>query len=74
MGFGFWENDFRDITSWDFVIPAHNLTLHAVWACTRINSVDSFVDFSRIINSGVSDFNGSTVFLDSDIIFTYELT
>ena len=69
-----WENDCGDVVSWDFTVPAHNLTLHAVWSCTRLNSATDLVDFSKVVNSGSIDYNGTTVFLDSDIVFTEELS
>ena len=68
-----WENELGDTMPWSFVLPAHNLTLHAVWSCTRISSTKDLVDFSSIVNSGTS-FSGTTVLLDSDITFTNELS
>lgn len=35
----------------------------------RIENADDFVDFSKIVNSGIS-YNGTTIFLDADIDFT----
>ena len=69
-----WVNDYGDIVPWDFTVPAHNLTLHAVWSCTFIRTAADLVDFSRVVNSGASDFYGMTVFLDSDIDFTDEFS
>ena len=63
-----WENDYGDIVPTNFTIPAHNITFHAVWLCTRINTAEDFIDFSKIVNSG-TNYNGTTVFLDADIDF-----
>ena len=72
--FLFWENAFEDKVSWDFVMTSHNITLHAVWAPVRISTAEELVEFSRIVNSGRADYNGTTVYLDSDIVFTPELS
>ena len=69
-----WEGNYDDVAPWDFTVPAYNLTLHAVWSCTVIRSAVDLVDFSRVVNSGASDFEGTTVFLDSDIDFTDEFS
>ena len=71
---GFWENEYGDNVSWDFTVPAHNLTLHAVWSCTVIRSAADLVDLSKVVNSGKNNFEGATVFLDSGIVFTDELS
>ena len=63
-----WENDFGDEVSWHYTVPAHNITLHAVWACVRIQTADDLIDFSKIVGSGKS-YMGTTVYLEADISF-----
>ena len=70
--FELWVDAYGDIVPWEFTVPAHNLTLRAVWSCTHINSAVDLVDFSKVINSWIRDFEGTTVYLDSDIVFTDE--
>ena len=72
--FLFWENAFEEKASWDFAMTSHNITLHAVWGPVHISTAEEFVEFSRIVNSGRADYNGTTVYLDSDIVFTPELS
>ena len=71
--FAFWETEYGDIVPEIFTVPAHDVTLHAAWECTHIKSAKDLVDFSRIVNMG-ANFSGTTVFLDSDITFTEELS
>ena len=68
-----WENDYGDIIPWDFAVPAQNLTLHAVWSCTHISNAVDLIDLSRVAESGES-FDETTIFLDSDIVFSDELS
>lgn len=70
---GFWENDYGDVVSWNFSIPAHNLTLHAGWPFVYISSASDLVAFSKSVNLG-TNFREATVFIDSDIVFTDELS
>ena len=65
----YWETDYEDRVPFDFTVPAHNITLHAVWFCTHINKAEGLIEFSKIINSGIS-YSGTTVFLDTDIDFS----
>lgn len=64
-----WEDDHGDEVSWDFIVPAQNVTLVAVWACIHIQNANDLLDFSKIVRSGVT-YNGSTVYLDNDIDLT----
>ena len=68
-----WETGYGESVPWNFTVPAHNLTLRAVWSCTRLNSAADLVDLSKVVNSGTT-YSGTTVFLDSDIDFTDELS
>ena len=65
-----WENKYCDKIDFKFTVPAHDITLYAVWKCTRIATPDDLIDFSKVVNNGVDSFNGTTVFLDSDLDFT----
>ena len=64
----FLETEYGDKVSRDFTVPAHNITLYAVWILNRIATVDEFVIFSENVNSGMN-YSGITVFLESDIDF-----
>ena len=66
--FGFWETTQGDKVSFNFTVPGHDVTLHAVWACSHIYSFSEFIAFGEAVNSG-AEFNGKTVFLDTDIDF-----
>ena len=70
----FWENEDGEIMAWKFTTPAYNMKLHATWNCTLIRSAADLVDFSKIVNSGISNFKETTMYLDSDIAFTEELS
>ena len=63
-----WENDYGDRVPFNFTVPAHNITLHAVWSCLFISAED-LIKFSENVNSGTS-YSGATVFLDADIDFS----
>lgn len=67
--FLFWSDDYGKIVSWDFVVPAHNVTLHAMWVCTHIRTAEELIAFAKSVNSG-SNYNSTTVILDSDIDFS----
>ena len=64
--FKWWGNGYGDKAPFNFTVPARNITLHAVWLCTHITTVEDFIDFSKIVNSG-TNYSGTTVFLDADI-------
>lgn len=68
-----WENDYGDMVSWDYTIPAHDATLHAVWACTVIKTASDLVGLTKVINSGTR-YKGTTVTLGNDIDFISELS
>ena len=65
----FWENKYSDYIGFEFTTSSHNITLYAVWKCTHIETPEDFIDFSKIVNSRTNSFNGTTVFLDSDLSF-----
>lgn len=64
-----WENDYGDKVEWDFTIPAHDITLHAVWGCTEITSARDLISLAKIVNSGRS-YKSEIVTLKNDIEFT----
>ena len=70
---GWWENDYGDMVSWDYTIPAHNVTLHALWGCVKISSASDLVGVTKVISSGTS-YKAVTVTLENDIEFTSELS
>ena len=61
-----WENMYGDKMDFDFAMPAHNVTLYAVWRCTRIKTSGDFEIFVNGVKKGVN-YSGTTVFLDSDL-------
>ena len=64
----FWETEYGDYIGLNFTVPAHNITLYTgVWKCTYIKTLEDFIDFSKVVNSGADMFEGTTVFLDSDL-------
>ena len=63
----FWKDENERRSSWKITVPARNVTLYAVWACTRIRTAEDLIDFSSAVNSGEASFEEATVFLDSDI-------
>ena len=69
-----WENEYGDKVEWDFTVPAYDITLHGLLQCTYLTSVEDFNDFSRLVNSGELNYLGSTVYLDSDLDFSEELS
>ena len=69
----YWIDDKGEKASWDFTVPASDVTLYAVLSCTWISNTEDLIDFSRAVNSGTS-FGGKTIFIDADIDFTDELS
>ena len=69
-----WVYNYADQAGWYFTVPAKDITLSAVWQCTRIKTADDLISFSKVVNWGISYFEGTTVFLDSDIEFNEELS
>lgn len=49
--FMWWENDYEDRVPFYFTVPSHNITLHAVWLCTRIKTAEDLIDFSKFVSS-----------------------
>ena len=66
---GWWEDDYGNRVEWMFSIPFYDVTLHAVWICTRITTAEDLVSLSKVVSSGTS-YKGTTVFLDADIDFS----
>ena len=64
----FWETECEDrAEEGRFSVPAHDVMLYAVWKCTRIETGDDLIDFSKVVNSGRSNYNGTTVVLGGDV-------
>ena len=74
FAFVYWEDEVGDEAFWEFFMPSYDVTLYAVWAPIHISTAEDLVEFSRIVNTGKIDYTGSTVYLDSDIEFTPELS
>ena len=68
--FLWWENKYGENVGLNFTIPDYNVTFYASWKCTRLETSEDFISFSKLVNNGMDSFNGSTVFLDSDIDLT----
>ena len=66
-----WETDQGYIVSFNFQMPARNITLYAVWARTHISTAQHIIEFSNTVNSG-TNYRGTTVFLDVDIDLSIE--
>ena len=64
---GFWETNMGYNAGLSLTMPAHNITLYAVWKCTHLKTPEDFSDFTRVVNSGADTFEGTTVLLDSDL-------
>lgn len=64
----YWTNEYGDKVEWNFTIPAHNITLYAMFTCTHITSIDEFIDFSKYVNS-INTYSDETVYLDTDVNF-----
>lgn len=60
-----WEGVHGDKFVNNSAVPARNVTLYAVWACTRIASVDDFMWYSTFASDSI--YTKATVFLDTDI-------
>ena len=69
--FQWWENKFGDKVPWNYTIPARNVTLCAVWACTNITTADDLVELAKIVSIG-GNYLGTTVLLKNDIEFSAE--
>ena len=68
-----WETDYGDIVPFDFIVPARDITLHAVWLCTHISTAEDLVDFSISLNRDITC-SQDPVFLDADIDFSRGLS
>lgn len=66
--FAHWRTDKGYTAPWNFTVPASNITLYAVWACTVLRTAEDLVDFSNVVNSGVH-YKGTTVLVAADIAF-----
>ena len=64
----FWENEYGDYIGTSLTVPAHNITLYAVWKCTHLKTLEDFTDFSNYVKGGTS-YSGTTIFLDTDMSF-----
>ena len=70
----FWKTELGDRVEWDFVMPSYDITLYAVWAPILISNAEELVEFSKAVNYENVDYSGTTVYLESDIAFTPELS
>ena len=69
---GWWENDYGDSYDyWVLTVPAHDVTVHAVWGCTEVRSARDLISLSKVVNSGQS-YKSTVVTLENDIVFTDE--
>ena len=64
-----WENEYGDEVGPMFTMPAHNVTLYAVWRYVSIYNATDFIKFAREINSGMMSGIYSVV-LENDIDFS----
>ena len=48
-------------------VPAHNVTLKAVWAISNIFTADNFREFVSVVNNGYFSYSDSIVSLEADI-------
>ena len=71
--FIWWEDSDGVKVSQEFTFPSHDVTVYAVWAPIQIHSENDLIDFSKVVNNGIS-YSGTTVFLEKDIDFTEELS
>ena len=62
----FWETEYGDNVGLSLPMPSYNITLYAVWGCTRIKTPEDFAILRDSVNKG-ADYSGTTVFLDSDL-------
>ena len=64
--FLFWETEYGEKMPQEYTVLAHDITFYAFWQCTHIKTVDDFIAFSKLVNSG-ERYRDMIVFLDSDI-------
>lgn len=69
-----WETEDGEQASWNFTVQPYNITLYARFAPIHISSAEGLIAFSDLINNDISDYDGKTVYLDTDIEFTDELS
>lgn len=72
--FAFWVTENGEKMATTFPMPAHNITLYAVWILTHIGDAEDLIEFSNIVNTGMTKYFGTTVYLDADIEFNDELS
>ena len=63
----YWMDQYGGILDWNFTVPARDVTLYPYWLCSRITSAEELFEFAKVMNTGVVDSTGLTVYLDSDI-------
>ena len=69
-----WETEFGDIVSDNFVVPLHNVTLYAVWIRTHMKTAEDLIELANLVNNEGITYSSLTVYLDADIYFTDELS
>lgn len=64
-----WENDYGDAMPWNFTMPAHNMTLHAVWLPTYVRTPEMLIEVAAKVRAFES-YEGLTVYLGADLDFS----
>lgn len=64
-----WTTDKGCNVSWDFVVPAHDITLYPMVTCTYISNADEFIHFAANVSGG-ANYTNTTIYLDADIDFS----
>lgn len=64
-----WENDYGDTMPWNFTMPSHDMTLHAVWLPVYIRTPEVLIELSNKIRAWET-YEGLTVYLGSDLDFS----
>lgn len=62
-----WETKSGDKMEMTIIMPDHSTTFYAVWLCTVLKTAEDLIDFADIVNSDISNFKGTTVYLANDI-------
>ena len=69
-----WETKYGEAMPSSFVVPPYIITLYDVWVCIRIVSSEGLVQIMKAVNDKGKSYLGVTIYLDSDIHFTAELS
>lgn len=63
---GLWLDEYGERVSWQYTMPAEDVTLYAKWANVSLNTREDFIAFAKNVNSGVG-FTNITISLENDI-------